>query len=322
MTPLVVMNEPLVTRVMDNVIMQGRVPSLSSSCVTRLRFPEAHKARKERREPSGIHKRGGQETGTTIAQFVQYQLVQGLFRFGSTIHPKRKTSRFNQIGSSFAEASRFHSTQRFNRTGSLGSGVGQAAGRKNLRRPFFRRRPSCRRSVAPIGFRALPRGPGLFGAEVLVRVVHQRIEPALRSCFGKKVSNDPLLQRFPKRKIVLSFSDVASQETRATGLQGGPDDLWKLICSFSDGANPQNEHVPFRESRRALCQLMPRHQEGPLHGSLLAVATCVDNEVCGISFRHPRPVSGGGRWDCWSEHFHGTNSSAPADERNRPSAVG
>jgi hypothetical protein len=31
---------------------------------------------------------------------------------------------------------------------------------------------------------------------------------------------------------------------------------------------------------------------------LLAVAPYVEDEVCGVSFHHQRPVSGGGRWHC------------------------
>jgi hypothetical protein len=96
--------------------------------------------------------------------------------------------------------------------------------------------------------------------------------------------------------MLLSFSAVAFQETRATGLQGGPDDLWKLFCSFSNDANPPDEHVPFRESRRAFCEQRPGYKEGLLKGSLLAVAPYVEDEVCGVPFHHQRPVSGGGRW--------------------------
>src|SRR5207253_11350032 len=64
---------------------------------------------------------------------------------------------------------------------------------------LFQRRQSDRRRVAPIGLRALPRRPGLLGAEIFVSVVHQGIEPALGSCPGETVCGDPLFQRSPNR---------------------------------------------------------------------------------------------------------------------------
>ena len=322
MASLVVMNKPLITRMVNDLVTKRRIPSFRSSWTAPTRLSESDKAGKQRWNPDRIRTGSRQKTRVAPAQFRQYRLSEGSPLRRNAIHPKRKSPRLEQIGSSVAKASRFHATQCLDGAGFLGPGMGQAPGRENLRRPFLERRPSCRRSVAPIGFRAFPRGPGLFGAKILVRVVHQRIKPALRSCFREKVSGDPLLQRSTKRKMVLSFSAMALQKTRATGVQCGPDDFWKLISSFRDGANPQKEHVPFGESRRALCQLMPRNKEGLLQGSLLAVAPNVENEVCGVFFRHPRPVSGGGRWETWSELFHCTSSGATADERNRRAAVG
>jgi hypothetical protein len=51
---------------------------------------------------------------------------------------------------------------------------------------------------------------------------------------------------------------------------------------------------------------------------LLPVAPYVENQVCGVSFRHPRLVSGGGRLDCWSKLYYFTNSSPSAEGRTRP----
>jgi hypothetical protein len=48
---------------------------------------------------------------------------------------------------------------------------------------------------------------------------------------------------------------------------------------------------------------------------LFSVAPNVENEVCGVSFRHPRLISGGGRLDWWSKLFYCTNSSASVEER-------
>src|SRR5205823_4774438 len=99
----------------------------------------------------------------------------------------------------------------------LRPGMSQTAGCENFPRPFFQRRPFWRCSVAPIGPRAFPRGPGLLRAEVLVRVVHQGIEPALGSRLGETLSDDPLFQRFPEWKIIFLFSALDLQELRTSG---------------------------------------------------------------------------------------------------------
>jgi hypothetical protein len=315
MTSLPVMIEALVTRMVNDVVTQRRVPPFRPCCAAPTRLSEPNEAGKQRWSPDSIRIGSRWETRASRSQFSQHRLFEGLPRLRNAVRPKGESPRLEQIDGSVAEAARFHSPKRLDRAGLLSSGMGQVAGREDFRRPFFRRRPPWRRSVAPVGLRAFPRGPGLLGSEVLVRVVHQGVEPALRFCLGETVGRNPILHRSPKRKIVLSFSTLAFQETGAMGLQGGPDDLWKLICSFSDGANPQNEHVPFRESCCAFCEQRPGHKEGLLQGSLLAIAPYVEDEVCGVSFHHPRPISGGGRWNCWSELSYCTNSSAAAEER-------
>jgi len=98
--------------------------------------------------------------------------------------------------------------------------------------------------------------------------------------------------RIPKRGIVFLLA-FTIHEARATRLQCGSDDIWKMIGGVSDDPNPQNEDVPLNEGRRAFFKLRPRHQEGLLQSLLLAVAPYVANEICGACFRHRQPVSGG-----------------------------
>jgi len=40
-----------------------------------------------------------------------------------------------------------------------------------------------------------------------------------------------------------------------------------------------------------------------MQGFLLGLAPYVENEACGVSFRHPRPYSGGGRSDFFVKAF-------------------
>ena len=321
MAALVAMNESLVTRVVNDLEAQCRIPSFRPRRAAPTRGAEAQEATEERSGPQRPKTGSGQKAGASASQFRRHRLIKGLPRLGNRVDPECESSRSEQVGDGTIEAWRLHFSKSVNGASRLGPGMGQAAGGKNLRRPLFQRRPLGRRSVAPIGLRALPRRPGLLGAEVLVRVVHQGIEPALGSCLGEAFSGDPLFQGFPNRKIVLLFSALALQESGAPRQQSGSYDFWKLICGFSDDANPQNDHVPFREGRCALCQLLPGHQEGLLHGTLFAVAPYAEDGVCGVSFCHPGPNSGGGRLDCWSELFHCTNSGASTEQRIRPAAI-
>jgi len=259
----------------------------------------------------------GQKAGASVSQFIRYGFRNGSPRSGDGVDPECERSRFEQFGDGFVETRHFHRSEGVNCASLLGTGTGQAAGSKNLGRPLFQRRPSDRRRLSPIGRRPFPRRPGLFGAEVYVGVVHQGIKPALGPCRGEVVSSDPLLQRLPNWKTVLLFLALTLQESGAPRLQGRTHDLWQLLCGFSNYPHPQNDQVPFRESRCTLCQLPPRHQEGSLQRFVRFVTPYVENEVCGVSFCHPRLVSGGGRLDWWSKLFYCTNSSASMGGRNR-----
>jgi len=321
MAALIEMNEPLVTRVVDDLVAECRIPSFRSRHGTPSRLAQAQETREKRTVPQRPESGSGQKAGVSISQFGRHRLRKRLARLGNSFGPERERTRFEQVGDGSINACGFHRSKSMNGASLLGSRIGEAAGGKDLRYPLFQRRPSYRGRVAPIGLRALPRCPGLLSAEILVRVIHQGIEPALGPGTGERVNGDPLFQGFPNRKIVLLLAAATFQEPRAPGLQRGPYDLWELIRRFSDDANPQNDDVPFRERRCALCQLLPRHEQGFLQGSLLAVAPHVENEVCGVSFRHPRLVSGGGRLDCLSKPFYCTNSSDCAEERSRPTVT-
>jgi len=315
MAPLIVMNKPLVTWVVNDLVAQCRVPSFGARCAAPVRLAEANEAREKRSDPQRAKAGNGQKAGASVSQFIRYGLTEGLSWFGDSVNPEYERSRFEHLGDGFVEARRFHRAESVNGASLFGSGTGQAAGGKNLRRPLFQRRPSYRRRLAPVGLGALPRRPGLFCAEILIGLVHQGIEPAFGACPGETVCGHPLFQSFPNGKTVLLFPALALQEPGAPRLQGGAHDLWKLLCGFSNDPHPQNDQVPFRECRCATRQLPPRHQECPLQCFLFSVAPNVENEVCGVSFRHPRLISGGGRLDWWSKLFYCTNSSASVEER-------
>jgi len=292
---LVVMNESLVTRMVSDLVSQCRIPSFGTSYAAPTRLAKAQDSGKKRSGPSRTEPRRWRKVDASASQFHQYRFLKGLSWLGYGVDPECERSRFEQIGDRSIETWMLHRPESLHGASLLGSGIGQAAGAKDFRGPLFQRRPPGRCRVAPIGFRPFPCRPGLLGAEVAIGVVHHGIEPALGSCRGESVSGDPVLQRPPNAKIVHLFPALAFQESGAPRLQFGSHDLWKLLGGFANDSNPQNDHVPLHESRRTFCQLLPRHHKGPLQGLLLAVAPYVENEVCGVSFRHPRPVSGGGR---------------------------
>src|SRR5579859_3085430 len=157
-----VMNESLVTRMVNDLVTQRRIPSFRSRYAAPARLSEPNEAGKQGWSPDSIRKGSRWEDGASRSQFNQHRLSEGLRWHRNALHPKSESPRLDQIGSSVAEASRFHSPQRFNSAGLFGPGMDQAAGRENLRRPFLHRRPCRRWTVAPFGPRAFPGGPGLL----------------------------------------------------------------------------------------------------------------------------------------------------------------
>ena len=145
MAPLIVMNEPLVTRVVNDLVAQCRVPSFGPRRAAPVRLAETNEAREKRSDPQRARTGSGQKTGASVSQFIRYGFMKGLPRFGDSVDPECECSRFEQCGDGFVEARRFHRSKSMNSASLLGSGTGQAAGGKNLRRPVFQRRPSDRR---------------------------------------------------------------------------------------------------------------------------------------------------------------------------------
>ena len=216
---LVVMNESLVTRMVNDLVSKCRVPSLGTSFAAPTRLAKAQDADKKRSGPPRAEPRRWRKVDASASQFRQYRFLKGLSRLGDSVDPECERSRFEHIGDRFIETRHFHRPESVNGASLFGSGTGEAAGGKNLGRPLFQRRPSGRRRLSPIGLRPFPRRPGLFGAEVRVGVVHQGIKPALGSCRGELVSGDPLLQRLPNWKVVLFVLGPDIPGTGATRLK-------------------------------------------------------------------------------------------------------
>ena len=162
-------------------------------------------------------------------------------------------------------------------TGFLGSGLGQSVSRKDFGRPLFQSGPARRAVAIPGVFGARPKTPGLFGAELFVRVIHHRVEPSLRLRVGEQVSCYPFFQGVPQKALfagtLLSLPNFVIEKPRAAGSQGSPNDFGKLLFELTDTADPQDEDVPIDIGRNPLFEAAPRNQEGLLQGFLLRVET-------------------------------------------------
>jgi hypothetical protein len=152
--------------VVNDLVPQCGIPSFAARYAAPARLAVAQEAREKRSDPQRPRTGNRQQAGASVSEFRRYRLLNGLPRHGNSVNPECERSRFEQVGDSFIEAWRFHCSKSMNSPSLLGSGAGQTAGGKNLRRPLFQRRQSDRRSVAPIGLRALPRRPCLLGAEI------------------------------------------------------------------------------------------------------------------------------------------------------------
>ena len=308
---LIVMNESLVTRVVEDCKPERRIPSLRPRPGSPNGIPGADKLRKETPPPQGV---SGQRHRRSTAEFSQHRFVYVMSGFGDSVGPKSQCPKFKNIGERLAETRWLDHPESPNRPGFFRARVGQTAGGEYFSRPLFKRRPRSRACMPPICLQPFPRRPGLLDAEVGVRVVHYRIEPAVSSCFSKARFGDPLLERFPGWEILWFLSAPALQEAGASRTQLRPNDLWNLFRSFRDDTNPQNDHVPFRKSCCCFVQPLPGNAEGLLQSFVLTIASDAD-EVCGFSSHHPRPVSGGGRLDCRSRPLYFTNSPVGSERR-------
>ena len=312
MASLIVMNESLVTRVVEDCKPERRIPSLRPRRGPPNGIPGADKVRKETAPPQRV---SGQRRRRSAAEFTQDRFVKIMSGFGDSVGPKSQRPKFKSIGERFAKPGWLDRPKSPNCPGFCCARVGQTAGGEYFSRPLFKRRPRAGTSMTPICLQAFPSRPGLFDAQVRIRVVHDRIEPALGFCFSEARFGDPLLKRFPGRKVLWFLSAPTLQEAGASRTQLGPHDLWNLFRSFRDDTNPQNDQVPVHKSPCCFVQSLPRHTEGLLQSFLLTIAPDVDYEVCGFSSQNPRPVSGGGRLDCRSKPLYFTNSPTGSERR-------
>ena len=132
MAALVVVNEPLVTRMVNYGVVQRRIPSFRPRRAAPSRLAEAHQARKQRSDPLGPNTRSRQKSGASVSQFRRHVLIELLPRLGNSIDPECERSRFKRLGNRFIEAWRFYCSKSLNGASLYGSGKGQAARSKKI----------------------------------------------------------------------------------------------------------------------------------------------------------------------------------------------
>ena len=70
MAPLIVMNEPLVTRVVNDLVAQCRVPSFGPRRAPPVRLAGTNEAIEKRSDPQRARTGSGQKTGASVSQFI------------------------------------------------------------------------------------------------------------------------------------------------------------------------------------------------------------------------------------------------------------
>src|SRR5690348_12821240 len=103
MASLAVMNESLVTRMVDDLVAQRRIPTFRSRYAAPARLSEPNEAGKQWWSPDSIRKAGRWESGTSRSQLNQHRLSERLPWLRNTVYPKCESPRLEQIGSSIAE---------------------------------------------------------------------------------------------------------------------------------------------------------------------------------------------------------------------------
>ena len=88
----IVVNESMISGMMNEVIAQGRIPLFGTSRSAPLGFFEANQAKKQGFAPYGIGIRCALEIRAAQAQLVQRRLSKGLLRLVNASEPQRESS--------------------------------------------------------------------------------------------------------------------------------------------------------------------------------------------------------------------------------------
>src|SRR5207249_7615752 len=148
---------------------------------------------------------------------------------------------------------------------------------RNLDPPLLECRPLSGSGSAPVCFRALPQTPSLFDADILIGVIHHRVEPSAGLRTGKVFRRDSFLEKLPNRLMVGRVIPI--EKARAACSQFRAYVVWNVATSVNDSSNPENESVPFDVLIGGRCQFTPRHKQSILEGSVFAVESNVENET-------------------------------------------
>src|SRR5580704_5300169 len=98
MAAVVVVDEPLVTRMVNYGVVQRRIPSFRPRRAAPSRLAEPHQARKQRSDPQGPNTRSRQKSGASVSQFRRHVLIKLLPGLGNSIDPECERTRFKRLG--------------------------------------------------------------------------------------------------------------------------------------------------------------------------------------------------------------------------------
>jgi hypothetical protein len=288
MTSLPIMKNPLISRMVDDVVSQCGVPSLSPRSFPPVGFDSANQARENGRAPNQYRRGYANRVGRTLIDLRRDCGINRLVRFRNAVSPEDDSSPFHDVGDCRLEPIALDILHSGHDSGLFGHALSERVRHQNLALPLVECRPLSRFGSAPICLRLLPQSPGLVDAEILAGVIHHRVEPAAGLCARELLCRDPLLEALPDR--LPEGGIVSIHKVRAACAQFRVDDVRSATSGFHDGANPQNEGVPLNVLIGACSQVAPGHKQSILDGSIFAVESNAENEAVEVPSSHPRPV--------------------------------
>jgi hypothetical protein len=196
MTSLPIMKEPLIPRVVGDVVAQCGVPSLASRDCAPFGVAAPNQARQDGRTPQRPRSQDIDCGWTALFHFGPDNRIERVVRFGHAVHPEHQCPPFDNFGHGRLEPTSIHVLHRSHRTGFLRAALSQGVRRRNLEFPLIECRPVGRRGSAPVSFRPLPQTPGLFDTQVLVGVIDEGVEPSFGVCSREAFRREPFLEDF------------------------------------------------------------------------------------------------------------------------------
>src|ERR1051326_8972839 len=288
MTSLPVMKKPLIPWVVDDMVSQRNVPSLSARSFTPVRLDSANQARERGRTPRTCRQAFANRLGRALTDLRRNGGSDRLGWFRNAVSPEGDGAAFHQLGDCGMGPVWFDILHRSNYASLFCDARGERVRPQNSELPLVECRPFGGLGSAPICSGPLPQTPGLLDAYILVGVIHHRVEPSTGPHVGEVFHRDPFVEEFPGG---LALGRVVSvKKSGAARPQFGAYAVRNITGDLHNASNPQNQSVPFDVGIGGFLQFTPRHKQSILECSLFTIESNVENEAVEVPSSHPLPV--------------------------------